>query len=278
MTFSFSFAGDDIDENGNSDAPAGNISNNTGSILPPLQQSDSSTSAFPVQGKPLLPPTHHDLSHMLSRLPSKIAYSTLTVDLEGGRGTIEIPRRELWDVRVQLMAEEENNESASESQPGLGDHDVKTGIYEGGFKSWESSVDLVKVLASENAPEGLLRDPCALMEVCASCQQAALLFFSFLNMSHLPRKEEADIILGISGLVLIYVFSLCLTARLWYRLTLTRSVSVGNGREKEYCSRGKSAPFGLYTGRLQPICALSRDSSELHSCLGSGESSGTSYP
>lgn len=32
---------------------------------------------------------------------------------------------------------------------GLGQHDVKTGVYEGGFKSWESSVDLVKVLAAD---------------------------------------------------------------------------------------------------------------------------------
>lgn len=103
---------------------------------------------------------------MLSRLPSKIAYSTLAVDLENGRGTIQIPRRELWDVRVQLMAEEESNESVSDSQAGLGEHDVKTGIYEGGFKSWESSVDLVKVLASENVQQVLLRDPCILMEVC----------------------------------------------------------------------------------------------------------------
>lgn len=163
-SFSFSFGGDDIDENQHN---SGTITNNTVSPLPtPQSPTSSSASAFPVQGKPLLPPTHHDIDQMLSRLPSKIAYSTLSVDLEGGRGTIQIPRRELWDVRVQLMAEEESNESISDSQAGLGEHDVKTGIYEGGFKSWESSVDLVKVLASENVQQVLLRDPCILMEVC----------------------------------------------------------------------------------------------------------------
>ena len=33
------------------------------------------------------------------------------------------------------------------AEVGLGKDDIKTGVYEGGFKSWESSVDLVKVLA-----------------------------------------------------------------------------------------------------------------------------------
>ncbi|KAM0634674.1 hypothetical protein ACHAPW_002421 [Verticillium nonalfalfae] len=79
---------------------------------------------------------------MLAQLPSKIAYSILNVTLDGGE-VVEIPRRELWDVRVQLMAEDDD---AAEGPEGLGSHDVKTGVYEGGFKSWESSVDLVKVL------------------------------------------------------------------------------------------------------------------------------------
>lgn len=136
--FSFSFSGDDIEneEGSNSAAP------NVGASVPP----QPSASAFPVAGKPLLPATSHDLQHMLSQLPSKIAYSTLNVDLDG-RGKIQLPRRELWDVRVQLMAEDDGGDA----EPGLGHHDVKTGVYEGGFKSWESSVDLVKVLSLSNA-------------------------------------------------------------------------------------------------------------------------------
>lgn len=154
--FSFGFAGDDIEDDGQ---PTSQVN----SIAPPTPPAATSASAFPVQGKPLLPPTHHDIDHMLSRLPSKIAYSLLDVELEEGKA-IQIPRRELWDVRVQLMAEDDGS-NISETEPGLGEHDVKTGIYEGGFKSWESSVDLVKVLASENAPTVLNRDPCVLMEV-----------------------------------------------------------------------------------------------------------------
>ncbi len=68
---------------------------------------------------------------MLARLPSKMAYGTLQVDLDG-QGSVEIPRRELWDVRVQLMAEADGDEV---DEPGLGSHDVKTGIYEGGSRA-----------------------------------------------------------------------------------------------------------------------------------------------
>ncbi|KAI0136675.1 hypothetical protein BJ170DRAFT_24843 [Xylariales sp. AK1849] len=134
MSFAFSFSGDDIDEEGQNGT---NIMASN-----PAVTSAAPSSAFPVAGKPLLPAVHHDLKQMISALPSKIAFSTLNVNLDSGQ-TIQLPRRELWDVRVQLMAEEDDS---SESEPGLGSHDVKTGVYEGGFKSWESSVDLVKVL------------------------------------------------------------------------------------------------------------------------------------
>ena len=150
--FSFSFSGDDIEEDQHEALASPTPKGISGSVT-----SSSSASAFPVQGKPLLPPIRHDLDHMLSRLPSKIAYSLLTVDLDGNH-TIQIPRRELWDVRVQLMAEEDAQGGDSELEPGLGTHDVKTGIYEGGFKSWESSVDLVKVLAAESSPNMFTQD------------------------------------------------------------------------------------------------------------------------
>ncbi|KAI1504339.1 hypothetical protein F5X99DRAFT_36057 [Biscogniauxia marginata] len=137
--FSFSFSGDDIEDEGQ---PKISPSSKAAALVSP-----SASSAFPVAGKPLLPATSHDLKQMLVKLPSKVAYSILDIDLDGNEN-IQLPRRELWDVRVQLMAEEEEG---GETEPGLGNHDVKTGVYEGGFKSWESSVDLVRVLASSRS-------------------------------------------------------------------------------------------------------------------------------
>lgn len=146
MSFAFSFAGDDIEDDATT----------TATVATPPVAAAASSSAFPVQGKPLLPPTQHGLSQLLAALPSKIAYSLLDVTLEQRQEPVQIPRRELWDVRVQLMAEDEG--AGDELEAGLGSHDVKTGIYEGGFKSWESSVDLVKVLADEASSSSLRLD------------------------------------------------------------------------------------------------------------------------
>jgi protein-histidine N-methyltransferase len=136
MAFSFGFSGDDIDAD---PAAAAN------DPAPPVSK-PCSAPAFPVPGKPQLPPIAHDLSALLSTLPSKIAYDIFEVELDDG-AKLKIPRRELWDVRVQLMAEDEG--AGGDVTEGLGAHDVKTGVYEGGFKSWESSVDLVKTLAKD---------------------------------------------------------------------------------------------------------------------------------
>jgi protein-histidine N-methyltransferase len=138
QSFSFSFGGDDIEDSPDASVP----------YITPRQAAETGTlrkpsgTAFPVSGQSMLPAQAHDLQSLLATLPSKISYSTLTVMLDDG-SQISIPRREWWDVRVQLMAEE-----YEAAQVGLGQDDIKTGVYEGGFKSWESSVDLVKVLAA----------------------------------------------------------------------------------------------------------------------------------
>lgn len=171
MSFSFSFSGDDIEDDHST----------TKQGAPPAPASTpSAASAFPVQGKPLLRPIHHDLNQMLAALPSKIAYGLLDVDLDG-KGSIQIPRRELWDVRVQLMAEDDGDKDGAEVESGLGSHDVKTGIYEGGFKSWESSVDLVKVLAAGDFAASLTESPVRIIEV--SGQGPSL--FALRDISHI---------------------------------------------------------------------------------------------
>lgn len=58
--------------------------------------------------------------------------------------TINLPRRDLSDIRVQLMAEDEaaNDETLQDLEVS----DIRTGVYEGGFKTWECSVDLASIL------------------------------------------------------------------------------------------------------------------------------------
>lgn len=86
----------------------------------------------------------------LSSLPSRISYST--VELVSGDVKLRIPRRELFDSRLQLMAEDVGQ--GSESVIGLDQNDIKTNIYEGGFKTWECSIDLAQLLLNRDDPRG----------------------------------------------------------------------------------------------------------------------------
>lgn len=63
-------------------------------------------------------------------------------------------RRELFDIRTQLMAEDSSiewaNEFSSTTIAGLstGD-DLTPGVYEGGFKTWECAIDLAQYLVGQ---------------------------------------------------------------------------------------------------------------------------------
>ncbi|ETS87947.1 hypothetical protein PFICI_01775 [Pestalotiopsis fici W106-1] len=194
MSFAFSFSGDDIDEaQVQADASIPSQSAETTAAAVAAAPSTSS-SAFPVAGKPLLPAVRHDLKHMLSALPSKVAFSTLDVQLDGG-DVIKLPRRELWDVRLQLMAEEEDG---GEAEPGLGSHDVKTGVYEGGFKSWESSVDLVKVLEKSSQSLWTSQDevPCVIELGCGTALPSLALFQWAISARRATGPRPLSIILA----------------------------------------------------------------------------------
>lgn len=176
MSFSFSFSGDDIEEaEGGVALKGGSETHGQGTAAP------SQASAFPVEGKPQLPAVRHYLDDLLAMLPSKVAYDVLEVKMDDGR-IVPLPRRELWDVRVQLMAEDDGSGATTE---GLGNHDVKTGVYEGGFKSWESSVDLVKVLATQGYKPGGDGRPLRVMEVCRKWHEAPVSLI-------LERREGAN--------------------------------------------------------------------------------------
>lgn len=184
--FSFSFSGDDIEEDKSAPAPeppfpSSNHAAETGSLR------RVSNSAFPVAGQPLLQPQKHDLVTMLKALPSKISYGTLKIKLDDGQ-EISLPRRELWDVRVQLMAEDDD-----ESLGNLGKDDVRTGVYEGGFKSWESSVDVVKEMYKRK--DQILSLPRMFLEV----RKTQLFGFFFANIFSLAVALHFHLLQSFSG-------------------------------------------------------------------------------
>ena len=89
-------------------------------------------------------PCHHaKYTTQLANLPDKLSFSTLTFTSPLGH-TTSLPRREIFDVRVQLMAEDDG--TRSNLLAGLEATDLQTTVYEGGYKTWECALDLVKFL------------------------------------------------------------------------------------------------------------------------------------
>jgi protein-histidine N-methyltransferase len=83
-------------------------------------------------------------TQQLDSLPERISYNTIKITSPLGK-TAHIPRRELFDVRVQLMAEDAEGDQDHVIDQ-LQKSDLRAGVYEGGFKTWESSIDLASLL------------------------------------------------------------------------------------------------------------------------------------
>ncbi|KAJ7587047.1 hypothetical protein C8J56DRAFT_90802 [Mycena floridula] len=88
------------------------------------------------------------LEKLLDVLPPTISCSPLNIPLVSGR-TVTLPRRDVFDARFQLIAEEE--ETAENDEPSAlelinAPSDLIPGVYEGGLRLWECSLDLVDYL------------------------------------------------------------------------------------------------------------------------------------
>lgn len=66
--------------------------------------------------------------------------------------TLHIPRREVFDIRAQLMAESDaDHNDNDELLSGLEKGDITPAVYEGGFKTWECALDLAKLVVGEES-------------------------------------------------------------------------------------------------------------------------------
>ncbi|KAK5121217.1 hypothetical protein LTR85_005383 [Meristemomyces frigidus] len=126
MAFSFGFGGDDaVDEGG----AVGGSSGVATTTKQPLQEQH-------------VPVKQHALGDLLSTLPEHLSYSTVRIESPTGR-VLFLPRRDLYDVRVQLLQEGPDNDEVIDQ---IEESDLRSGVYEGGFKTWECSLDLGSLL------------------------------------------------------------------------------------------------------------------------------------
>jgi hypothetical protein len=101
----------------------------------------------------------------LDHLPSRISFSW--IHIPGASTTsqpIKLARRDLYDARFQLIAEseQETGVDSETKEPSALDFveapsDLVPGVYEGGLKTWECSVDLVSYMDSLQVPISRIR-------------------------------------------------------------------------------------------------------------------------
>ncbi|KAK9237307.1 hypothetical protein V1525DRAFT_404411 [Lipomyces kononenkoae] len=151
--FKFDFSGDDIDE---ADGPQERQKDESSA-------EDKSGDAKTVS---VLKPAIYDISDLLQDLPSRLSYTLVPVNTSTGIKELPIPRREVFDIKVQIMADEDilppslnKSETEGETREQFikkelqillsNTEDLRTELYEGGLKSWEGAGDLVEYLAEE---------------------------------------------------------------------------------------------------------------------------------
>ncbi|OXV06693.1 hypothetical protein Egran_05541 [Elaphomyces granulatus] len=136
-TFSFGFSGDDIDEEVTTESGDDHAYENQAGL--------DSRAGLTSEGE------RYRLEEWIHTLPSQISYNTLTIPYPDGTHTSDVVlgRREIFDIRAQLMAEDE--EGNDELISGLETGDIEPDFYEGGFKTWECALDLAKLTATEEA-------------------------------------------------------------------------------------------------------------------------------
>ncbi|KAJ9195467.1 hypothetical protein DTO164E3_6780 [Paecilomyces variotii] len=142
--FTFGFSGDDVDiDESDPQFDGGDV------------QNQNQTSRNGEESLPLVEAKRWDGEEWLSTLPSQISYNKVSIpsSTNGGKD-VALGRREVFDIRTQLMAEDDNDND--ELISGLEEGDIKPNFYEGGFKTWECALDLAKMMASEEGKELLL--------------------------------------------------------------------------------------------------------------------------
>lgn len=93
-----------------------------------------------------------------------MSYAAIDIETQQGR-TIRVFRRELFDMRAQLMAEDPLGDPYM--MEGLSKDDITPGLYEGGLKTWECSVDLARYIASQPGIDCDMNSrPWHIIEVC----------------------------------------------------------------------------------------------------------------
>ncbi|KAF7315954.1 hypothetical protein MIND_00112200 [Mycena indigotica] len=118
------------------------------------------------------------IAHLLEALPSQLSYSPVSIPLASTRQRVTLARRDLFDARFQLIsvgtgADGDNKtEETSSGSSALAfldaPSDLIPGVYEGGLKTWECSLDLVNYLDGVAGPSAYFQGKAVLEVGCGT--------------------------------------------------------------------------------------------------------------
>lgn len=128
MSFQFGFSGDDIEESEDVAVSSNPVSSAAVSLAPDYE------------------PTPYTVQDLLPTEPMRISFEY--IDIPTDSGVVRLAKRDLYDVRYQLMRQDHLD--PTEEIFIRTNVDVQATTYEGGLKVWECSIDLVKYLDTTN--------------------------------------------------------------------------------------------------------------------------------
>ncbi|KAM5531003.1 hypothetical protein V8D89_015330 [Ganoderma adspersum] len=163
------------------------------------------------QGEPETAVVEHSsrevsLDDLFFSLPHTISFSPLNISLPSDHNVV-LSRRDLFDARFQLISADDcAGEKSGRSEVEFIDapSDLVPGIYEGGLKTWECSLDLVACLSSIYGPqiENALRRKRILELGCGTAIPSLYLIHSIFSAEpnvdadlHIHLQDYNDLVL-----------------------------------------------------------------------------------
>ncbi|UZJ51827.1 hypothetical protein CBS101457_001147 [Exobasidium rhododendri] len=197
MSFGFQFDEEDLDDEYRSSA----------SVAKGKVEQTGADHSGPSVPKTRTPAKRHTLQELLVALPSRLSYSTLTIPIQDS--SIRIPRRDLFDARFQLINEDDSDEGSNtngdtkeekakkltdwETYSAGADTDLIPGVYEGGFKTWECSLDLTtklhNLLHEEKDSSSWLQNKRITELGCGTAIPSMYLFSRLLTTDSLTKRN-----------------------------------------------------------------------------------------
>lgn len=134
MSFAFGFSGDDIEDGGDARASRPRAA----SLVDEFMSEDMAIAG------PYRPRASTAGELLRQSAPLRVSYGLVHT---AGGGPV-LPRRDLYDVKYQLMSQNKLSET-DEILLGTTNEDLRAATYEGGLKTWECSFDLLSAISSE---------------------------------------------------------------------------------------------------------------------------------